>query len=140
MSFPKTISGEILCSGSAFGKLLVLTEPLSFWGGFDPRTGKIIDKHHPQVGCSVEGRILVIPESRGSAGTPAGLAEAVRIGKGPLGVVTKKPDINILAGFMTAAKLYGVHVPMIVVSGVDYEKICLAGEISILPSGELSLG
>ena len=29
------------------GKILVFQEGLSFWGGVDPDTGKIIDSHHP---------------------------------------------------------------------------------------------
>lgn len=129
----------MLCSGSAKGNALVLQEPLSFWGGFDPRSGRIIDQHHPQAGSSVKNRILVLPESRGSAGTPAGLAEAVRIGNGPKGVITKSPDINILAGFMTAGMLYDVHVPVVVVADSDYENISRAKSIHIHENGRIAL-
>ena len=35
------IDGAPLGVGSASGPAMVLDEPLSFWGGFDPMTGKI---------------------------------------------------------------------------------------------------
>ena len=44
-----------LVPGKARGAALVLTEPLSFWGGIDPGTGCVIDTHHPQEGATVTG-------------------------------------------------------------------------------------
>ncbi len=42
-------AGEVLVPGLAgAGEALVLTAPISFWGGVDPRTGLIIDVSHPQ--------------------------------------------------------------------------------------------
>ena len=66
-----TLMAEVLVEGHASGEVLFLEEALSFWGGFDPELGEIIDVHHPQAGKKVKDRILVIPASRGSAGTPA---------------------------------------------------------------------
>ena len=98
----------------------MLSEPLSFWGGYDPTTGTIIDQRHAQAGCVVGGRVLVVPRSRGSAGTPAGIAESIRLGVGPAGIVLGKSDINIAIGTMTAAQLYDIHVPVIVVDPITY--------------------
>ena len=42
-----------LAPGLATGEVLVLDEPLSFWGGLDPETGTLIDAHHPQAGVSL---------------------------------------------------------------------------------------
>ena len=33
---------------------LVTHQPLSFWGGYDFKTGTIIDKHHPLAGVCAE--------------------------------------------------------------------------------------
>ena len=74
------INARVLIPGSARAQAMVLDEPLSFWGGFDARTGTIVDRQHPQCGCCVAGMFLILPESRGSAGTPAGIAEAIRGG------------------------------------------------------------
>ena len=48
---PGTLAGRT-------GEALVLDEPLSFWGGLDPETGRLIDVHHPQAGAMLTGRVL----------------------------------------------------------------------------------
>ena len=40
--------------GAARGAALLLEEPLSYWGGVRLETGKIVDRHHPQVGGSTK--------------------------------------------------------------------------------------
>ena len=106
---------EVLNPGEAAALAMVLDEPLSFWGGFDAQTGIIVDQHHPQKGCCVAGRFLILPESRGSAGTPAGIAEAIRGGVGPAAIALGKADVNVAVGAMVAAVLYGVEIPVLVI-------------------------
>ena len=48
--------GRTLVAGTAEGSALVLDEPLSLWGGLDPRTGEIVDVRHPQRGANVTGQ------------------------------------------------------------------------------------
>ncbi len=72
------IRATVLNPGQCRARALVLDEPLSFWGGFDPVRGTIVDRHHPQRGACLAGKVLVMPGSRGSAGTPAAIAEAIR--------------------------------------------------------------
>ena len=43
-----TIRTTVLNPGQCRARALVLDEPLSFWGGFDPADGTIVDRHHPQ--------------------------------------------------------------------------------------------
>ena len=57
-----TLQGRVLSPGSADGTVLVLSEPLSFWGGFDAADGRIVDRHHPEAGAVLTGRILGLPE------------------------------------------------------------------------------
>ena len=109
--------------GEARGAAMVLDEPLSFWGGFDARTGVIVDRHHPQRGSCVAGRFLILPESRGSAGTPGGIAEAIRRGVGPVGIVLGKADVNVAVGAMVAAALYGVAVPVLVIGDAQRARL-----------------
>ena len=61
------LPGRPLVAGEAQGELLVSTEPLSFWGGFDSGTGEIIDRRHPLSGKNAAGRVLAIPGTRGSS-------------------------------------------------------------------------
>ena len=72
-----------LSPGAASAAPLRLDEPLSFWGGLDPATGRIIDRWHPQHGANVAGRVLMMPACRGSCSGSAALAEAIRAGVGP---------------------------------------------------------
>lgn len=110
------IGGTVLHPGSATGTMLCLAEPVSFWGGFDPTTGRIVDRSHPQVGECLAGRIVAIPGSRGSSGTPGVLGEALRLGVGPAALVVTKPDINLVAGAAVAQALYGIVCPVVLVT------------------------
>ncbi len=107
---------RVLNPGEAGAQAMVLDEALSFWGGFDAQTGIIVDQHHPQKGSCVAGRFLVLPESRGSAGTPAGIAESIRRGVGPAAIALGKADVNVAVGAMVAAALYGVEIPVLVIN------------------------
>ena len=119
----EALTARVLNPGSARGDALVLDEALSFWGGFDARTGTIVDAQHPQRGVCVAGRFLVLPESRGSAGTPAGVAEAIRHGVGPAGIALGKADVNVAIGAMVAGALYGVEVPVLVIGDVERARL-----------------
>ena len=83
-----TLHGKPFISGSAKGIALVSREPLSFWGGYDWKTGEIIDRRHPLSGEIAQGRILVIPFTRGSSTTTAVLLEAIRAGTAPTAIIT----------------------------------------------------
>ena len=91
---------------------LVLAEPLSFWGGFDPQSGTIIDPAHPQCGESVTGRTLVLDRTRGSTSSPGPLLEAFRLGTGPAGFILREPDTVILVATHLAAALYDIEIPV----------------------------
>jgi uncharacterized protein len=98
------------------GRALVLDEALSLWGGIDPATGDIIDAHHPQRGANLSGRILVMPSGRGSSSSASVLAEAVRAGTAPTAILLGEPDLILAIGSAVADELYGIRVPVIVVS------------------------
>ena len=132
------IKGAILHAGEAKGPTLVLTEPVSFWGAFDPREGKIVDVHHPQCGATLAGHILLLPETRGSGGTPGGIAEAVRRGTGPLGIILITPDINLAIGAAVATTLYGKQCPVIAVAGADYRALVGARHVAIAADGTIT--
>ena len=132
------VQGTILNPGTASGPTRVLTEPVSFWGTFDPRTGAIVDTHHPQCGTKLGGHILLLPETRGSGGTPGGIAEAVRRGTGPLGIILITPDINLAVGAQVAAALYGRECPVIAVSEQDYAGLVPCPHLTISADGAIT--
>jgi predicted aconitase with swiveling domain len=112
------MEGRVLVRGSVSGEALVLDEPLSFWGGLDPVTGRVVEVGHPQHGSVVTDRILVLPSGRGSSSSATVLAEAIRLGTGPAGIILGEVDQIVAIGALAAAELYGVAVP-VVVAGLD---------------------
>jgi uncharacterized protein len=108
---------RVLAPGRATGDALVLDEPLSFWGGLDPATGRLIDVHHPQHGEILTGRVLVMPSGRGSSSSSYVFAEAIRAGTAPVAVVLDEPDAIVALGAIVAGELYGIELPVVVAPG-----------------------
>jgi uncharacterized protein len=100
------LAGRPLLAGQAAGSALVLEAPLSLWGGMDPRSGRISDHHHPQLGATMTGRILVMPSGRGSSSSSSVLAEAIRLGTAPLAILLAEPDEILVLGALVAEYLY----------------------------------
>ena len=123
--------GETLVPGIASGTMLVLSEPLSFWGGLDSATGRIIDAWHPQKGASMAGRVLLMASGRGSSSGSAVLAEAIRLGNGPAAIVLASRDAIVAVGAMVAAELYGKAGPVVVVSAENWQGVSVAATASI---------
>src|SRR5690606_36293683 len=97
---------EILVSGtSGTGEALVLTAPISFWGGVDPMTGHIADVRHPQHGQSVSGKVLFLPGTIGSSSASAVLLELTRNGRAPAALVLHEPDAILLLGLIVAREM-----------------------------------
>jgi predicted aconitase with swiveling domain len=105
-------------AGEAEGPALVLSAPLSFWGGIDAGSGRIIDRSHPDLGAGVTGAILVMAGGRGSSSSSAVLAEMIRTGTAPAGIILAVPDPILTVGSIVARSLYGLRCP-IVVSAID---------------------
>lgn len=120
--------------GVITGRALVLTEPLSLWGGMDPASGELIDAHHPQRGANLAGRVVVMPAARGSSSSASVLAEAVRAGTAPAAILVGQPDLIVSIGSAVANELYGKNVPVVVLSSeelaaiIDGEEIVIAGD------------
>jgi predicted aconitase with swiveling domain len=130
---------QVMVAGEADGDVLVLTEPLSFWGGVDETTGAIIDVHHPQHGANVAGRVLVMPSGRGSSSSSSVLAELIRSGVAPAAILLAERDPIIALGALVAEELYGKTVPVVVVTADQYERVAAAGRVRLQPSGELDV-
>jgi predicted aconitase with swiveling domain len=126
-----TLAGEALTPGQARGMTLVLDEPISFWGGVDENTGRVIDTRHPQSGASVAGMILVLRCGRGSSSSSSVLAECLRNGVGPAAIVLAEPDPILALGALVANELYGTGIPVVVVDTNAYAVCSAARELSV---------
>ncbi len=119
------------------GATLLLDAPLSFWGGFDPRSGIILDVHHPQRGQCLTGKILMMVESRGSGSAPGNLAEAIRLGTAPAAIILVVPDINLSVGAHVAQTLYEKTCPIIVVSAQAFRDLSKHAYLHISHDGSV---
>lgn len=110
----KSIAGRFYVAGAAAGPALVLSAPLSFWGGVAVETGEIIDHSHPDRGRCVTDRVLVMPGGRGSSSSSSVLAEALRRGTGPAAIILAHADAILTVGAIVAQSLYGRVCPIVV--------------------------
>jgi predicted aconitase with swiveling domain len=104
------------------GKRIELPAPLSFWGGYDPRTGTITDPAHPQCGEVLAGRIVVVERTSGSTSAPGALLESFRLGTGPAGFELGEPDAVVIVATELARSLYGIEVPVMIVRPADRDR------------------
>ncbi|HVM35026.1 MAG TPA: DUF126 domain-containing protein [Actinomycetota bacterium] len=133
-------TSRTLVPGRARGILLVLDEPLSFWGGLDAATGKIIDPHHPQAGASVSRRVLAMPSGRGSSSSSSVLAEALRAGVGPAAILLGETDAIVALGALVANELYGTECPVAVVKKDVYTSLVAGKQITVAAGAEVTFG
>ena len=126
---------RVLVDGAAAGEVLVLVEPLSFWGGVDVTSGEIIDARHPQHGQSITGRILVMPYARGSSSTANALAESIHRGTGPAAIILAQPDEIVVLGAAVPGELYGKWCPVAVADAATYAGLRTGERVTIDASG-----
>lgn len=131
--------GEILVSGAAgSGEALILEAPISFWGGVDPKTGRIADVRHPQHGECIAGKVLFLPGTIGSSSASAVLLELVHNGHAPAALVLHEPDAILLLGLIVAKEM-GWETP--VAARLDRNRFPASGVIitaDVSASGEVA--
>lgn len=116
---------RVLHAGTARGRVLLLEEPLSLWGGSSLTTGRVTDERHPQFGQTMSGRVLVLPAARGSSSSTSVLAEQIRRGVGPAAIILCRPDPILVIAALVVEELYDIHVPVVLVD--DATRIWLGG-------------
>lgn len=99
--------------GRAEGPVVALSEALSFWGGVDPRTGRIIDAHHPQHGAELAGAIAMMPESRGSCSGSGVVLELALAGLAPAALVFCEAEEVATLGALVAVEMFGRTLPVL---------------------------
>jgi predicted aconitase with swiveling domain len=134
------IQGKPFIAGSANGIALATNEPLSFWGGYDWKTGEIIDRRHPLSGMIAKDKILVIPFTRGSSTTTAVLLEAIRAKTAPKAIITTSNDFFFALASVVADELYKTPIPLVAVSENDFKQIKTGNQVEIDDKGVITVG
>ncbi|NPV70383.1 MAG: DUF126 domain-containing protein [Firmicutes bacterium] len=117
------IQVESVIPGHASGEALVAATPLSFWGGLDAKTGKVIDVRHDLYGRCVTGRVLFLPGGRGSSSSSGIILEAIRRGTAPAAIVSLKAEAILAIGSIIGKELYGRWVPVFVIGEEGYRRV-----------------
>ena len=133
------LHGRALLAGEAVGSALVLEAPLSLWGGMDPRSGRISDHHHPQLGVTMTGRIVVMPSGRGSSSSSSVLAEAIRLGTAPLAILLAEPDEILVLGALVAEYLYERTCPILVLPEGAISAIATGDHLTVSGDGTVTV-
>lgn len=120
----KTWQATCLVEGVGSGTALILDDPLSLWGGLDPKTGEITDRRHPQSGEIVTGKVLILPAGRGSSSASSILLEAIKAETTPVAIITSEVDGILVLGAVVAQEIYGQAPPVVVLTDEDYTAVC----------------
>lgn len=138
----EVMRGRSLVSATAHGRILRLDAPISFWGGVDPDTGRILDGRHPQAAAELGGRIVVVPETVGSSSSSAIMLELMRTGNAPAGLVLGRVDAILVLGVIVGREMGYPVVPVVLMDDLrpdrfpqDAEAEIQDGMVSVLPAG-----
>jgi len=132
------LRGKVIIRGEARGEALVSHEPLSFWGGYDWKTGEIIDRRHALSGAIARDKIFAIPFTRGSSTTTAVLLEAIRVGTAPAAIITTDVDFFFALASVVADELYDSPLPLVALQKSDFAKLKSGDTIDITNDGTVT--
>jgi uncharacterized protein len=128
-------TGDPVVAGEAVGPLLVLQEPVSFWGGVDDHTGEIVDGHHPQRGVSLASTVLLMGATRGSSSSTSTFLECVRRNTAPAVLLLTDTDPILVVAAAAAREIYGRGTSVVVldevpdVTGIEKVRVDAQGDV-----------
>lgn len=126
-----TPEARSILAGAAEGKVIATTEALSFWGGVDPATGKVIDVHHPLHGVCLTGGVLFMPTSRGSCTGSGVLLDLILTGRAPAALVFCEAEDVLTLGALVAAEMFDRALPVVRLDADNFARFSRAVHVSI---------
>jgi len=92
------LKGRKIYKGVAQGEAIVTKDGISFYGGVDPDTGKVVEVGHELEGQSITGKILVFPTGKGSTVGSYTLYRMKKNNTAPAAIVNEQIDTIIAVG------------------------------------------
>ncbi|KAJ5913045.1 hypothetical protein N7504_001928 [Penicillium tannophilum] len=133
------LRGTPFVQGKASGKLIASDLELSFWGGVNPRTSEIIDRHHPLSGHHLEGSILAIPGGRGSCTGSTVMLELLLCDKAPKALVFERREDILTLGVIVAEEIFGKAIPVVALDPKDFRELLKSnGCLFYVANGQVS--
>jgi predicted aconitase with swiveling domain len=109
--------------GRARGAALVSAQPISFWGGVDPVSGRVNDPRHDLCGRSVAGCVLAFPIGKGSSTGSLILLELARVDRAPAAIVNVRCEPILATGPIVSRHFYGRSIPMVTLTAGDFDRL-----------------
>lgn len=103
----KIIRCRSISKGKAEGETLVSNEPISFFGGVDPKTGIVVERNHVLEGKSIVNKILVFSRGKGSTVGSYIIYQLARNQKAPIAMICREAEPIIAVGAIIA------NIPMV---------------------------
>lgn len=116
------IRGRTVVPGVAEGEALVTTEPISGWGGVDPRNGTVVEVRHELRGQSFAGKVLVFPGAKGSSGWSAQFHLARVLGTAPAAWLFNQMTTKVALGTVVS------HAPALTDFDIDPLTVIRTGD------------
>ena len=126
-----TQAARSIIGGVAEGPVLATREPLSFWGGVDPATGRVIDVHHPLHGRCLAGTVLMMPSTRGSCSGSGVLLDLALSGRAPAALVFSEPEDVATLGALVATEMFGRALPVLRLPPDDWARLAQVDHATI---------
>ncbi|MFC4625600.1 aconitase X [Daeguia caeni] len=127
------LSARSILADHTKGPILATNEPISFWGGVDPATGKIIDIYHPLHGQSIAGMVLMMPSTRGSCTGSGVLLDLALNGLAPAALIFSQPEDVVTLGALIAAKMFAKTVSVLRLEPEAWHRLAAEKEAAISP-------
>ncbi|KAJ5770793.1 uncharacterized protein N7511_002844 [Penicillium nucicola] len=122
-SSERVFQGISHVKGDASGKLIASDLELSFWGGVNPNTSEIIDRHHPLSGQYLQDNILAIPGGRGSCTGSSVMLELLLKDKGPKAMIFERQEDILVLGVIVAEEIFAKTIPVVMLDPKDFHEI-----------------
>ncbi|MCB9946988.1 MAG: DUF521 domain-containing protein [Rhodospirillaceae bacterium] len=134
---------HLIVPAAVEGPVLVCSAGISFWGGVDPETGRVVDAHHPQHGVSLAGRVVLMPTSRGSCTGSAVLLGLALQGTAPAALVFRETEDILTLGALLAGRMFDRPVAVVRLGADGYAALAAQPRARItaerIEAGDLSL-
>lgn len=90
--------GRKIYKGTGEGEALVTSDGISFYGGVDPDTGKVVEVGHELEGQVITDKVLVFPTGKGSTVGSYTIYRMKKNNTAPAAIVNKEIDTIIAVG------------------------------------------
>jgi predicted aconitase with swiveling domain len=92
------LTGRKIYKGNAEAEAVVTQDGISFYGGVDPDTGKVVEVGHELEGQTISGKILVFPTGKGSTVGSYTMFRMKKNNTAPAAIVNKQIDTIVAVG------------------------------------------